>query len=57
MDPTLRFFCYLASVACFGLAALGGARRGRAATAEVLLPLGLALFVVPVLWDAAEAAF
>jgi hypothetical protein len=57
VDPTVKFFVYLASVACFALAALGGARRGRAATAEVLVPLGLLLFVLPTLWDAGKAAF
>ena len=57
MDPKITFFCYLAGAACFGLAALGGARRGRAAQAEVLVPLGLLLWLLPTLWNAGEAAF
>ena len=57
MDPKIRFFCYLGAAACFGLAALGGARSGKAAQPGVLIPLGLLLFVLPFLWDTGEAAF
>ena len=57
MDPKLKFLCYLGAAACFVLAALGGARRGRAAQAEVLLPLGLFLWLLPLLWDTAKVAF
>ena len=57
MDPKIRFFCYLGAAACFGLAALGGARSGKAAQPNVLIPLGLLLFVLPFMWDTGEAAF
>ena len=57
MDGTIKFFCYLAAAACFGLAALGGARKGGAAQPAVLLPVGLLLWLLPTLWDAGEAAF
>ncbi|MGH9164586.1 MAG: hypothetical protein ACRDZW_03600 [Acidimicrobiales bacterium] len=59
MDPKIRFFFYLASVVCFALAALAqGGRAGRAGASPVgLVPLGLALFVFPLVWDAGELAF
>ena len=57
MDPKIQFFCYLGAVACFGLAALGGARTGKGAQPQVLLPLGLLLFALPFMWNAGEAAF
>ena len=57
MDPKITFFCYLGAAACFGLAALGGARRGKVAQAEVLIPLGLFLWLLPTMWNAGEAAF
>jgi hypothetical protein len=53
-----RFFFFLASVICFVIAAAGeGWRFGRLgrrglAPRLVLLPLGLALFVIPFMWDA-----
>ena len=63
MDPDISFFFYLAAVACFVLAAVGdgwkyGARtrRGMAPTLT-LLPLGLALALIPTLWNVGEAAF
>jgi hypothetical protein len=52
MDPKLQFFCYLAAAACFLLAALGGARKGKAAQVEALLPIGLLLWLLPTLWTA-----
>ncbi len=61
MDHRLRFFFYLAALICFLLAAVGTdlGRVGRPGMASrmSLLPLGLALFVFPTLWDTAEAAF
>lgn len=63
MDNEVRFFFYLASVLCFVLAALGeGWRygsRGRKGLAPrvVLVPLGLALWLFPTLWDTGVAAF
>lgn len=55
MDPKIKFVFYLAAVACFVLAALPARRRGLAPAA--LLPIGLALFVFPTLWDTGVAAF
>ncbi|MEO5678197.1 MAG: hypothetical protein ABIS47_00850 [Acidimicrobiales bacterium] len=58
MDPKLVFLFYLAAVACFALAAagdLGG--RGRALTRVSLVPLGLALYVFPQMWNAGVVAF
>jgi hypothetical protein len=61
MDHKLRFFFYLAALICFLLAAFGTdlGRMGRPGMASrlSLLPLGLALFIIPTLWDTAEAAF
>jgi hypothetical protein len=57
MDPKLEFLCFLGAALCFGLAALGGARSGKAAQPAVLVPLGLLLWLVPTLWNAWERAF
>lgn len=63
MDNKVKFFFYLASVICLVLAALGeGWRygsRGRRGLAPrlVLVPLGLALWLFPTLWDVGVAAF
>jgi len=63
VDNEVRFFFYLGAVLCFVLAALGeGWRyggRGRRGLAPrlVLLPLGLALWLFPTLWDTGVAAF
>ena len=62
MDPKVQFFFYLGAVVCFALAAFGdmrvGGRGGRAfAPAVGLVPLGLLLFVFPVLWNTGELAF
>lgn len=61
MDPKVTFFFYLAAVACFVLAALG-TRAPQSITRSPLstiglLPLGLALFVFPILWTTGELAF
>jgi hypothetical protein len=63
MDNEVKFFFYLGAVICFVLAALGeGWRyggRGRRGLAPqlLLLPLGLALFAFPTMWDTGVAAF
>jgi hypothetical protein len=63
VDNEVKFFFYLGAVICFVLAALGeGWRyggRGRRGLAPrlVLLPLGLALFAFPSMWDTGVAAF
>ena len=57
MDDKLRFFFLLASALSFLLAVFGGTRRGRLLQPEVLVPLGLLLWVAPSVWDVYEAAF
>ena len=62
MSAEARFFFFLASVVCFVVAAAGeGWRFGRLgrrgmAPRLVLMPLGLALFVIPFMWDAYKLA-
>jgi hypothetical protein len=56
VDPVPRFFCYLAAAACLALAALGRAERGRTSP-DVLVALGLLLWLAPTLWDAGTTAF
>jgi hypothetical protein len=62
MDPELTFFFYFVALICFLLATAGDGwrygRRPRRDQASVpLLPLGLALALVPTVWNSAEAAF
>lgn len=63
MDDEVAFFFYLAAVICFVLAAAGeGWRygsRGRRGLAPrvVLVPLGLALWLFPTMWNTGQAAF
>ncbi len=63
MDEEVQFFFYLAAVICFLVAAAGeGWRfggRGRRGLAPrlVLLPLGLALWLFPTMWNTGQAAF
>ena len=63
MSDKTSFFFYLAAVMCFVIAAAGeGWRFGRLgrrglAPRLVLVPLGLALFVFPTMWDTGVAAF
>lgn len=63
MDEEVQFFFYLAAVVCFVLAAAGeGWRygsRGRKGLAPrvVLVPLGLALWLFPLMWNTGQAAF
>jgi len=63
MDPEISFFFYLAAIICFVIAAIGDAwkyggrtRRG-GKSALALIPLGLALAFVPIMWDTGVAAF
>jgi hypothetical protein len=62
LDYKIQFLFYAAAVVCFLLAAVQGTGRGGAATrgamARVsLVPIGLALFVFPFMWNAAAAGF
>jgi len=58
LDPKIKFIFYAAAVACFVLAAVQSAGRGGGALTRVsLVPLGLALFVFPTMWDTGVAAF
>lgn len=63
MSPKTAFFFYLAALLCFLVAAAGeGWRYGRLgrrgmAPRVVLVPLGLALWLFPTLWNAFKAAF
>jgi hypothetical protein len=63
MDPKISFFFYFAAVVCFAVAAAGPAwrhglrtRRGGTPTL-VLVPLGLALAVFPIMWTTATVAW
>ena len=53
MDIKIKFFFYLAAVVCFALAAFADRFSARVG----LLPLGLALFVFPTVWDTGVEAF
>lgn len=63
MSAKTSFFFYLGAVLCFVLAAAGeGWRygsRGRKGLAPrvVLVPLGLALWLFPLLWSTGKVAF
>jgi hypothetical protein len=63
MDLTVQFFIYLAALVCFVVAAVGeqwryGSRTRRGtAPVIVLVPLGLALAVLPTVWNTAVAAW
>ena len=63
MDKEVEFFFYLAAVLCFVIAAAGeGWRYGRLgrrglAPRVVLVPLGLALWLFPLMWNTGQAAF
>ncbi len=53
MDIKVKFFFYLAAVVCFAIAAFGQRFSARIG----LVPLGLALFIFPTVWDTGVAAF
>ena len=53
MDVKLKFLFYLAALVCFAIAALGTRFNARIS----LIPLGLAFFVFPTVWDTAVVAF
>jgi len=63
MDPDIAFFFYLGAFICFLLAAAGegwkyGARTRKGMKPSLaLLPLGLALYVFPRMWDVGVQAF
>ncbi|HEX3622160.1 MAG TPA: hypothetical protein VHT97_07585 [Acidimicrobiales bacterium] len=63
MDKKVEFFFYLAATICFVLAAAGESwrygRRGRRGLPPqvVLVPLGLALWLFPLLWNTGKVAF
>jgi len=63
MSAETTFFFYLAAVICFIVAAVGAdwrfGRLGRKGLAPrlVLVPLGLALYVFPAMWNAGKLAF
>ncbi len=57
LDNKIVFLFYAAAVVCFVLAAAGeGGRRGALARIS-LVPLGLALYVFPQMWNAGSAGF
>ena len=55
MNTKTQFFFYLAALVCFALATLGS--RSRVASKLSLLPLGLGLWIVPLVWNTGHAAF
>ncbi len=63
MSPKTEFFFYLAALVCFLVAALGegwkfGSRGRRGLAARlVVLPLGLALWIFPLVYNTGKAAF
>lgn len=63
IDAKGQFFFYLAAVICFLIAAAGeswrfGSRGRRGLTARIgLIPLGLALWLFPLMWNTGDAAF
>lgn len=50
MDPTVQFVFFLVAIVCFVAASLGAGFR------LALVPLGLALFAVPFMWNALAQA-
>jgi len=58
LDPKIVFLFYAAAVVCFVLAAAGSVGASRGALSRVsLVPLGLALYVFPQMWNAGATAF
>lgn len=56
VDPRLTFFFYLGALVCFALAAAGG-RVGGGRASVGLVPLGLGLWLFPLVWTTGVAAF
>ena len=59
IGPKGQFFFYLAAVICFVLAAIGEPRvMGRLGRPGIgFVPLGLALFLFPQMWNLGQTAF
>ncbi len=62
LDGKIVFLFYLAAVVCFVLAAVAESGRarglaGRGIGAVSLVPLGLALYVFPQMWNLGAASF
>jgi len=58
LDNKIVFLFYAAAVVCFVLAAAGGTGGRRGALGRVsFVPLGLALYVFPQMWNAGSAGF
>ena len=63
MNATVKFFFYLGAVICFAIAAVGtDARLGRGGRPGIgarlgFVPLGLALFVFPSMWEVGVQVF
>jgi hypothetical protein len=63
IDAKGQFFFYLAAVICFVLAAAGegwkhgGMTRRGLKPRLVLMPLGLALWLFPLMWNTGNTAF
>ncbi len=53
MDIRIRFLFLLAALVCFALAAFAARFSARVS----LVPLGLALFIFPAVWDTGVEAF
>lgn len=56
MDPRIVFLFYLAAVVCFAAAAFGG-HIGGGRRSISLVPLGLALWLFPLMWNTGTTAF
>lgn len=63
IGPKGQFFFFLAAVICFVLAAIGeprlAGRFGRASAVSriAFVPLGLALWLFPLMWNTGQLAF
>lgn len=56
MDLRLTFLFYLAALVCFAVAAFGG-QIGGGRRSVGLVPVGLALWLFPLLWTTGTTAF
>jgi hypothetical protein len=63
MSPEVAFFFYLGAVVCLALGAIGESWRYGARTRKglapliSLVPLGIALAIIPTLWNVGQSAF